>query len=473
VTNNDLAPVQTNNLPLNMLGVYTDPVFGSQTASIYTQLSLSQVNPSFGTDPVLDSVVLNIPYFSSVIEVEEDGETVYKLDSVYGNSAFRLSIEESNFFLNNYDPESNFEQSQKYYSNLTPQIENNLTGNVLFESESFRPSPAEVLEINRKTPGSEDTLRLAPRMRLKLPVDYFQTKILDMGGSSELSSQNNFRSYLRGLYFEAEQIGNRGSMMLLNLAQSDAGITLYFRSKVVDATDSDDDGDVTDLVDVNRLFKLGFGPNEVNTFDQEAPNFDDADNIYLKGGEGSMAIIDLFSGADADGDGVSDELEFLRESDWLINEANLTFFVNQNYMTGLNEPERLYLYDLDNNNILADYILDEPGLPNALTSDSNENHLVPLERNSEDEGVSYKVNITRHINNVINEGVTNVRLGLVVTQNVNMISSSAVLQTEGAEVIKVPVGSVITPEATVLYGPNAEDADKRLKLKIYYTEPKD
>ncbi|GAB2761180.1 DUF4270 domain-containing protein [Salinimicrobium soli] len=469
--NNDLAPVQTNNLPLNLLGVYTDPVFGSQKASIVTQLSMAQTNPSFGNQPELDSVVLTIPYFSHVLETLQTGETVYKLDSVYGNSAIKLSILESNYFLNNYDPSTDFEQAQKYYSNLTPQIESNLTGNVLYQNDNFRPSPAELIEINPGATANRDTLRLAPRMRLKLSVDFFKSKIIDMEGAPELASQANFRNYFRSLYFKAEQIGNKGSMMLLNLAEVDAGIILYYRSKIVDATDSDGDGDTTDLVDVNKSFKLNFGPTKVTTFDQESPQFTEG-NLYLKGGEGSMAIIDLFSGADTDGDGVSDELEFLRDSEWLINEANLTFYVNRNFMTGLDEPERIYLYDLDNSAILADYVLDDPGQLNSLTSTSNENHLVPLKRDESGKGISYKVNITDHINNVLNNEETNVRLGLVVTQNVNIVGNSAVLQTEGANVQKIPAGSVITPQATVLYGPNAEDADKRLKLKIYYTEPK-
>jgi hypothetical protein len=65
-----------------------------------------------------------------------------------------------------------------------------------------------------------------------------------------------------------------------------------------------------------------------------------------------------------------------------------------------------------------------------------------------------------------------VRLGLVVSQNVNAIRSSAVLQTEEAEVMVVPTGSVISPKGTVIHGPDADDDEKRLKLRIYYTEPK-
>ncbi len=467
VVNNNLAPVQTNNLPVNLLGVYSDPVFGDQTASILSQVSLSANNPDFGDQPVLDSVVLNVPYFSTQIESDADGNPQYKLDSIYGSGSFKLSVLETNFFMNQFDPETNFEQSQKYYSDLGAQIESNLTGELLYENENFRPSAKEVLEYT-----DTDTLRHAPRMKIKLDTTFFKKKILDKEGSTELSSMANFRNYFRSLYLEAEKTGENGTMMLLNLAGADAGITLYYTVQVADTGDSDADGDTEDMVGESRSFKLNLGPARVNTFQQEAPTVTDASNLYLKGGEGSMVIIDLFSGTDSNGDNVSDELEYLRGNNWLINEANLEFFVNNSAVSGVNEPERLYLYDLTNNRFLADYVLDSPGQANAMNSVSNTGHLGPLKTNENGEGISYKIKLTSHINNILNKDSTNVRLGLVVAENVNLVTNSAVKQTESANVEKVPTTSVITPEATVLYGPAAQDQEKRLKLKIYYTESK-
>ena len=465
--NNNLAPVQTNNLPVNLLGVYDDPVFGSQVASVLTQVSLSANDPDFGNQPVLDSVVLNVPYFSTQIENDEDGNPQYELDSIYGSAPFKLSVLESNFFMNQFDPETNFEQAQKYYSDLGEQIEANLTGEVLYEKENFLPSSKEVVEYTET-----DTLRHAPRMKIKLDTTFFKKKILDREGSPELSSMANFRNYFRSLYLKAEKTGEDGAMMLLNLASSDAGITMYYTVQVPDTGDSDADDNTEELIDESRSFKLNLGPARVNTFEQEAPTMADDSNLYLKGGEGSMVIIDLFSGTDSDGNGVSDELEFLRGNNWLINEANLEFFVNKSALSGVNEPERLYLYDLTNNRFLADYVLDTQGQANAMNSVSNNGHLGPLKTGDNGESISYKIKLTKHINNILNKDSTNVRLGLVVAENVNLITNSAVKQTESANIEKVPTTSVITPEATVLYGPAAQDEEKRLKLKIYYTESK-
>ncbi len=443
---------------------------GVQEASVLSNLVLITPNPSFGTEPVIDSVVLAIPYFSHEV-LNEDDEVIYALDSIYGNSPFKLSVHESNYFLNTFDPESNFEQTQRYYSNLEPQILSNINPDVIYENNSFVPSAEERVEYTIDAAGEADTVTLAPALRIKLDSTFFQNKILNQAGTAALLNQSNFRNYFRGLYLKADQVNDGGTMMLLNLLHSDAGITIYYKTRVVDASDVDGDDDSEELIEVRRSYRLNFGGVRVNTFDQEAPQFE-GENLFLKGGEGSMAIIDLFAGPDANNDGVSDELEFLRGNNWLINEANLEFFVNRNYTSGLNEAERLYLYDLNNNSILADYILDSPGQPNQLSSGSNRLHLQPLTRDENGNGLSYKIRITNHIDELINRDSTNVRLGLVVTQNVNLISTYRVLPAANPEVERVPGGSLLTPEATVLYGPNAQDEDKRLKLKIYYTEPK-
>ncbi|HET8753182.1 MAG TPA: DUF4270 domain-containing protein [Salinimicrobium sp.] len=468
--NVDLGPVQTNNLPLYLLGVYESGVYGTQTANILTQLSLSATSPSFGTGAVIDSVILSIPYFHTELETEDDGSKTYELDSVYGSSPIKLSVIQSNLFLNQYDPETDFENAQKYFSDLQPQIESNLGLNVLFESESFLPSPNEIVEYGLDDEGKKDTVALTPRMRLRLSKEFFQSNIIDMEGSPELSTNNNFSNFLRGIYFKTESIDGDGNMMLLNLADAEAGITLYYTSKVADSKDVDEDDDRTELIDQSSSFKLNFGPTKVNTFEQEVPEID-SENIYLKGGEGVMAVIELFSGPDSDGDGVSDELEFLRESDWLINEANLIFYVNQEILNSTNEPEHLYLYDFDNDIVLADYQFERSGEANAATSLVNLDHLGPLEKDEAENGLSYKIRLTNHIYNVINKDSTNVKLGLVVSQNINIISHSAVKGT--AEIERIPSSSVISPEGTVLYGPQSENEEKRLKLRIYYSEPKE
>ncbi|WP_255702615.1 DUF4270 domain-containing protein [Antarcticibacterium sp. 1MA-6-2] len=352
----ELTAVQTNNLSANLLGVYKEPVYGVHTANVLTQISLSANNPSFGNEPRLDSVVLTVPYFSTQTDVDLDGNPVYELDSIYGNSPFKLTIARSNYFLNDYDPDANFESRQKYYSNLDPTLRNSLVGQPLYVNESFKPSNSSVSYRQPNDTGSMDTVTVSPRMRIHLSTEFFKENILEKEGSAQLLNGNNFRNFIRGLYFMAEPVNEDGSMMLLNFANGEAGITLYY-------TNVEEEDEVE--TEEERSFKINFGPNRVNTFVQELPEAikediassneeEGAANLYLKGGEGSMAIIKLFED--------EAELAELREKDWLINDANLTFYVNRTgFEQGQAEPSRVYLYNLDKNELLFDYRIDPTG----------------------------------------------------------------------------------------------------------------
>ena len=60
--------MQTNNLSSNLLGVYNDPLFGTTTANLVTQVNLATGSQgrTYGVNIRLDSIVLTIPYFSSI-----------------------------------------------------------------------------------------------------------------------------------------------------------------------------------------------------------------------------------------------------------------------------------------------------------------------------------------------------------------------------------------------------------------------
>lgn len=459
-----IKSVQTNNLPNHLLGAYNHPVYGLSEASILTQVSLSSVNPVFGDDPVLDSVVLKIPFFSHTLGGVANVADAYELDSIYGNSPFKVSVLASDYYLNDLDPESNFEQRQKYYSDQQELFGQYIIGDTLYENGNYRPSTQQIVSYEPTAAGETDTVVSAPALRMKLPVEFFQQRILDKEGDSELANNANFRNYLRGLFIKAEAVNNDGSMALLNLAAaSGAGITLYY--KYDNATNGDEE-----VTRARRSFNLNFGNNVVNTFEGEYPDEvlqaiqssaeeNGAENLYIQGGEGSMAIIDLFSDPA--------ELEELKQNNWLVNEANLSFYVNQDMAEGVNEPERVYLYDLNNNRRLIDYSFD-PGANDRDPLNSLTTHSSRLETEEDGNGLKYTLRITQHVNNILNKDSTNVRLGLVVTSNINITANAAVRDSENID--RVPLTSVMTPLGTVLHGNRSEDEEKRLKLRIYYTE---
>jgi hypothetical protein len=474
-----LHPVQTNNLPYNVLGYYHDPVYGETTANILTQVALSDYGKDFPDGAVVTKAIFTLPYFSTKIETDENGVSEYELDSVYGNTEINLKLFRSDYYLNDFDPSTGFEDRQKYYSTnnefTLAQIAS--ASNLLYENTNFIPSNEEVPVEGVDADGELETTRLSPRLRDDTlnPADF--EWLLDPANEVAISSLSNFKDFYRGVYMQATfNTPLQGVLLGVNMVQAEIEVTYEY---------PDPDGGVEPLED---SIKILFRGNSVNTFDNNFNYTEDADKLYIKGGEGSLALINLFSGADDDNDGVSNELQDLRDKSIIINEANLEFFVDQNSLGAHEtEPERIFIYDINNNRVLLDYNFD-------ISSNSDENfskinHLGKLERDDTGAGVKYKIRITEHMTNLVKNDSTNVSLGLMVSNNVSLTGGSE-LKTpviignddevvnndgdpdndESNDVHYILTTSVSAHRGTVLFNENAVDDAKKLKLRIIYTE---
>lgn len=483
-----LQGVQSNGLPLSQIGTYTDATFGTSTVNLLSQLTLgpADIEPSFGDCTVLDSVILYIPFFSTS-EVNSEAQTTFTLDSVFGNDPINISIYESNFFLSDNDPNTNFEDPQKYYSNQLTNFETNL-GELIYTIENFKPESKQII-LN-------DTVNLNPGMRVSLPLTFFEEKIINKEGEVELLNNNNFKNFFRGLYFKVSSVTENGHLAFYDFENSanPANITLYYTFK--DLTNNGTCEENTSE-DFNGDLQLLFNAIKVNTFSNNNIPLNLAsklnnpntrlgeESLYLKGGEGIISIIELFGEEDfkkigeangasflLDGpNGVPDELDELRTKAWLINEANLIFYVDQDQVQGGDsEPERLMIFDTKNNTVLADYGIDITA--NETPVNAVNQHLGRLQRDSDGNGDFYKIKITSHISNLINNDSINIPLGLMVSQNVTNQQFQELKTPIFENYLKeVPASSVISPEATVLHGNRSNTLNKRVKLKIYYTDP--
>ena len=101
-----LEPVQTNGLGLNSIGIYDDVAYGRTTNSFVSQLTTSTFTSDFGEQVKIDSVVLYLPYFSSIEDIDDDENITYEIDSVFGREPFRLSLFESKYFIRDFDPDA-------------------------------------------------------------------------------------------------------------------------------------------------------------------------------------------------------------------------------------------------------------------------------------------------------------------------------------------------------------------------------
>lgn len=490
-----IPSVQTNGLPAYQLGTYNDPVYGKTTANLLAQVTLGDgdTDPDFGQCTVLDSVVLYLPFFSEAVVDGE--ETTYTLDSIFGNQPINISLYESNFFLRDFDPNSNFEEFQKYYSNdgatFKDQIITGGVNSLTHTIENFVPSnePHTILvtELNEGGTQEEVVQELPPGIRVKLPISFFEEKIIENEGSLALLNNNNFREFFRGIYFEVTSTSENGNLFLFDLNGTDsevlnnARISLFYTFKSLTGNETCEDEGIEEFDgDINLLFNA----ISVNTFENDfsaeieaaltnADVSEGEETLYVKGGEGALTIIELF-GPDADANGVADELEDLRDKGWLINEANLIFYVDQDKIDGGSaEPERLIIYDTKNSRRLIDFDFDLTS--NAEPLDAITEHLGRLERGSDGNGDFYKIRITSHLSDIINNDSINVPLGLIVSQNVTEPAfqslESELVPRPGISIEDLPVSGVIAPQGTVLFGNKTSNTSKRLKLQIFYTEP--
>lgn len=499
--------IASNNLDINALGVLDNSVFGQTTANFATQVQLASVNPTIDSNLAqkVQSVTLYIPYFTNKnVGTGTDGRPVYVLDSIYGNkdSKIKLSIYENKYLLGteNKEPEPapilDPNYPQLYYTNDSDKIPNNPTGQLLNNSVDAKQNDEFVFSPNEYkivTPASgstaEKTTYIAPGMRLDLDKAFFEDLLFDKSNPDyDLSSNAVFEKYFKGLYFNVEKVSAEGVLAMLNFKKGT--ITVNYKEKAV-ATDAD--------VSVEKSIVLNLTGNTVNLLNNgiAGGGYDSApssDRIYLRGGEGSVGEINLFNPSvdvvkynrttkeiESGANGIPDELDNIKYKGWLINEASLTFYVDQTAMTNVAEPNRIYLYDVTNKVPIMDYYYDGT----SSISPNYQKRVLGgiIEKDADGRGLRYKIKITNYIRDLVNKDFTNVKLGVSVTQAITNATFKKVKDSPAPyEVWKAltpqqknpyhyPTSSVMSPLGTILYGSNETDDTKKLKLEIYYTKP--
>ena len=425
----------------------------------------------------------------------------FNLDSIYdsraenimltenSNATFNLKVFRSNFFLRDLDPNSNFQEAQEYFSTqrFAPDFIDPsplFDGNVTISDEQIQ------FIVEEDDPETEDvdeagtiTRTLPPGIRVPLDPVIFQ-EILDKEGDEELSSNLNFTNYFRGLHLQLEPLEAEQLLLLLNLADTaggNANIEVNYNFDTIDTSDDTNPVMVTqeETFTMNLLTGGGITPiigNAVNTLiNDEYPaaiadaldNGENASRIFLKGSAGSFAEIQLFG---EDDETANQIIEEIRSNNWIINEANLTFYVDRELLNTAGEvidPPRLYLYDFSDNSVIFSLASEN------ATSDTRFGRFLDYDgflNTSNDEGFSYTFRITDHINNIIIREEENVPLGLTMTPDVRIAAAQNAMLEDGER--EIPVAPNIMPLSTVLFGSNVseENQNQRLRLQIFFTE---
>lgn len=198
---------------VGLIGKYNDPVFGTTSASMYTQVRLPSniASTTFGTAPVCDSIILSLVY---------DG-------TVYGKK------DRKNQTLNVYQISESMSQSTTYYSNKTLTL---LSSADLTEDDGFvfKPSPLDSVG----TVTTAGVVVLKPQVRARLDNSFGQL-LLNNQTTGNLASNAAFQSFFKGLYITTENttglLPDEGNIVHFRMGESK--ITLYYHNS--NATNND------------------------------------------------------------------------------------------------------------------------------------------------------------------------------------------------------------------------------------------
>lgn len=240
ISNNDSIRSDASKLGLATLGAFNEGQFGMQKASYYTQLRLAAYDPDFGTNAVVDSVVLVIKptYSSDSLTTTTDESYVYPDGAVaakkvvntypavkYGKAKenqgkLTVKVQEVTEFLNGY--------SDIAYSNKDYAVNSNASEQL--GSKTFNGS-VNSIAITKDSDNSS-LFSSEAGFRIPLKPDFFQTKIINKKGQPELKDVASFIRYFRGLKISVEE--NDG--YLVQFSPSGVELIMYYKSVDAGAT---------------------------------------------------------------------------------------------------------------------------------------------------------------------------------------------------------------------------------------------
>lgn len=181
----------------NLIGSYTDEVFGTVEANFYTQLTLSGFSPDFGdlSQVKIDSAVMAFRYGGNYGKLDEQLFEAYEITEALSkdSSYWRFSVAETST------------------QNLVP------TAN---DEGRIKPN------VEKQVVVGNDTLSA----QLRIPMDtVFARNLLSLAESS--TNDNDFLEVFKGLHFKVNNptfSQGRGGILYLDPAHKNSKLTVYY-----------------------------------------------------------------------------------------------------------------------------------------------------------------------------------------------------------------------------------------------------
>lgn len=461
VTNKAITNVRADGLAIGgtlgqyLLGVYNNPNYEKVEASIVSQLaidaSINVADKTYGTDTTvvttIDTVFLKLPYQATL---KADTTADYDLDSIIGDptKAFNFNLYRTDTYMNRLDPVDP-SKTNEYLSNHAYQIiPGELNAQVDYQ---FKPDAKDTLMVYKRRLSNglvyqSDTLRLTnnnPFARIPLDEAKIKALFVDQYGSANFESQEAINEYIKGLYLEAK--GNEGSLIGFNITSTDATLRPSLEIRYTNTILKNGSVVVDTIMKSNSFLLSNFS---TSLYKMEEKTYPNDNNIVVQGAAGNMAQIEMLTGT---------QLNDLRSKNWLINEASLTFYVNQNIVDfdTIQTPNKLFLFkDGDVASQIKDHFSEGPTVfdGNLILTDNKPDY--------------YKFRITDYLSDLLlGNSSYNPKLGLKVFNN----------PTDGYTSL---VDTLVTsyswnPKTVTLLNHNkVVNGERRAKLKISYSVKK-
>ncbi|MFZ4706843.1 MAG: DUF4270 domain-containing protein [Bacteroidales bacterium] len=186
--------VLTSGMTYGVIGSIYDKDFGKTTASLFTQIRMTSNAPTFGTNPVVDSVVLVLPY-----------------SGLFGDSAALQTFKV-------YELSESLIADKKYYSNNPP-----LGQGALLAEKTFLPRVKDSVFIDSIT-------KIIPQLRIKFN-EQFGEKIKN-ASANDLADNDKFVEFFKGIVItdSSESNPESGSMVSFNLLSTISFLKMYYHN---------------------------------------------------------------------------------------------------------------------------------------------------------------------------------------------------------------------------------------------------
>jgi len=348
--------------------------------------------------------------------------------------------------MNRLDP-TDPSKRNSYFSNSTYQV---LPGELNAQVDyPFIPNALDTMMIYKRRLSNgvvykTDTIKLSNNNPFaRIPLDEAKIKQIfvdEYETSSYFDSQESINEYFKGLYIEAK--GNEGSLMAFNIATTNFDLKPSLEIRYTKTVLKGGTTIVDTIIKSNSFLLSNFSTSLYKMTEKVYP---DDKNIIIQGTAGNMAQIKMLD---------NNQLNILKNKNWLINEASLTFYVNQDIVgqDTLQTPFKLFLYKDGNSKAqIKDHVSEGPAIydGNLVITDNKPDY--------------YRFRITDYVSDLLNGTITdNPVLGLKVFNN----------PTDGFSSV---IDTLITdhnwnPKAvTLLNHDKVLNGERRAKLKISYS----